>query len=75
MERARRSRPKVTKELPFGGLGHDLSSAEMRAKLIKLVTCLSETKRAACAIPHMEDAPRLSGFALLVALGRETRGR
>ncbi|MGJ3523052.1 hypothetical protein ACR4XJ_08450 [Nitratidesulfovibrio sp. D1] len=63
--------------LPFSGLGHDLALAASRARLLAWIP----VRRMRDARPHaawrrgVERAPRRAGYALLVELGREIRGR
>ncbi|GFM31825.1 hypothetical protein [Desulfovibrio subterraneus] len=58
--------------LPFSGLGHDLSPVCRHAEQVRLVPAYRVTDSAA---PVPLDTPALYGFGLLVALGREIRGR
>lgn len=58
--------------LPFSGLGHDLSPVCRHAGQVRLVPVNRVTDSAA---PAPRDIPALYGFGLLVALGREIRGR
>lgn len=77
MERTQRSIHGMGKELPFNGLGHTFAPVLARAAKTMLIPVLSEpqTDVAVCAPCYLKQAPRHSGFALLVALGREIRGR
>ncbi|MFV0350192.1 MAG: hypothetical protein ACK5JO_16590 [Halodesulfovibrio sp.] len=64
--------PQPTCTLPFTGLGHDLSPVCHHAGQVRLVPVTLPPDSAA---PVPRAIPALYGFSLLVALGREIRGR
>lgn len=64
--------------LPFSGLGHDMSALNQRACLLELCAfrpvMLHPVVRGFMPV-RPETLPAVAGFGLLVALGREIRGR
>ncbi len=60
--------------LAFAGLGHDLTLVRVRASLLELVPVPSEPE-ARVAVPRASEAPMVSGYELLLRLGREIRAR
>ncbi len=65
--------------LPFTGLGHDLAPAVARAALLewKVIPVMVVLHPDASGLrpARPETLPAVAGFGLLVALGREIRGR
>lgn len=58
---------------PFGGLGFSLGSVQETARCLTIVSLPAAVEGQCRAV--MPDVPRLSGYGLLTALGREIRGR
>lgn len=64
----------VTHPLPFAGLGHALAGVSWAAASMTL--CPAERLDERGVLVRSLEVPRpLSGYGLLVALGREIRGR
>lgn len=63
--------------LPFAGLGFDLSSVVARGQAMAWlpVRAVNPPASRGPRIPAVRDVPVLSGFDLLLRLGREIRGR
>ncbi|WP_243451329.1 hypothetical protein [Desulfovibrio psychrotolerans] len=64
--------------LPFSGLGHDLAPCEERAGVMALAPVQRRAKPhspARTPFGRVESLPAVSGYGLLVTLGREIRGR
>jgi hypothetical protein len=63
--------------LPFSGLGHDLALAASHARLLAWIPVrrMRDARPQAAWRRDVERAPRRAGYALLVELGREIRGR
>lgn len=75
MERTECSQADTISAIPFAGLGHSLESVKLRAALSLVVySSYTETTEKQKAL-HMREPFIVSGFALLVALSREIRGR
>lgn len=78
MERRNRSQHNEAKLLPFSGLGISLSCVSTRAALCELTPIPTE-KESSIRPLLSEYIPVCngygSGFSLLIALGREIRGR
>lgn len=63
--------------LPFSGLGHDLAPVASHVRLLAWIPVrrMRDARPHAVWRRHARHAPRRAGYALLVELGRETRGR
>ncbi|MGE4291544.1 MAG: hypothetical protein AB7E32_04965 [Desulfovibrio sp.] len=60
--------------LPFAGLGHALAGVSWAARNMTL--CPAVRRKESAVFVRGPEAPRsVSGYGLLVALGREIRGR
>lgn len=79
MERFDRSQQDEAMLLPFSGLGHDMSCVQARAALceFKPVPTGNDSDGVQPLLPEALPACKGygSGFSLLIALGREIRGR
>lgn len=64
----------MTKAMPFAGLGFDMDTVQVAARMMTH-TYDGHAVDTGVSMPAVDRVAQPSGYSLLVALGREIRGR
>ncbi len=64
----------MPRTIPFAGLGFDMDTVQIAAQMMTPKYC-SLAVDMGVSLPVVDCVAQLSGYSLLVALGREIRGR